>query len=282
MADTANLDRIVLDDFSSEFKQSRGKSVNYFHWHQCLELLYIQNGVGIVVVDEHNYTAKPGRLFVFPEGRIHKVMVENSDKNRYDRFIIHVDVTMLTEYIRPFHNNATLFTSVSASDAKVSIYDFYDASEKERFESILTSFLEIYNKNARKTETVALLMLNILEFLPKDIASQPTTKILTSSKIMKYIEERFTQKITLDGIAASLNVSSSYASRIFKNETGGTIQEYIMIKRIKHACELLEYSALSVAEIAQKSGFNHLTYFSKCFSEIMGESPLQYKKKITR
>lgn len=67
------LERITLDSQVMLFSRMCATSAIYYHWHQCVELLYISRGYGIVVVDNQHYTARPGRLFIFPPFRLHKV-----------------------------------------------------------------------------------------------------------------------------------------------------------------------------------------------------------------
>lgn len=278
MTDEALLDRISLDDFSTEFKRARGKSVNYYHWHQCLELLFIESGVGIVVVDNQKFTARPGRLFIFPQGKIHKVSVENSDSNHYKRTIIHVDTAIIAAYLRPFIQRYTLFREISSADARVSIYDLSQVQDKIMI--LFDEMAESYISSNSKSEMMALLLLNLLGFLSEGVYVRAGNSGLLSSRIMQQIEEGYTHKISLQQIAEKLGISESYASRTFRKETGGTIQEYLLIRRIKHACELLEHTSLSVAEVAQQSGFNHTTYFIKCFNEAVGCAPLKYKQRL--
>ncbi|WP_312384278.1 AraC family ligand binding domain-containing protein [Atlantibacter subterraneus] len=64
MEDSQQLERITLDGDAISMHRLRGSGVMYYHWHQCVEFLYISEGYGIVVVDNQHYTARPGRLFV--------------------------------------------------------------------------------------------------------------------------------------------------------------------------------------------------------------------------
>jgi mannose-6-phosphate isomerase-like protein (cupin superfamily) len=48
------------------FSRLFANTVRYHHWHQCLELLYVEEGFGVVMVDNRQYTMRPGRLFFFP------------------------------------------------------------------------------------------------------------------------------------------------------------------------------------------------------------------------
>ena len=90
MGETQLLERITLDRQAISFNRMYTTSAVYYHWHQCVELLYISSGYGIVVVDNQHYTARPGRLFIFPPFRLHKVQVDHSDKNPYHRTTMHM------------------------------------------------------------------------------------------------------------------------------------------------------------------------------------------------
>ncbi|GAS61474.1 right origin-binding protein [Salmonella enterica] len=100
-----------------------------------------------------------------------------------------------------------------------------------------------------------------------------------AARIMQWIEEHYQQKFSLDDLAADIGFSRSYTSRIFRQQTGGGIQEYILTRRIKKSCDLLRYSSLNVTEIAEHVGFTEMTYFITCFRKMMGQSPLQYRKQ---
>ncbi|TCV95216.1 AraC family transcriptional regulator [Biostraticola tofi] len=280
MTNTSLLDLIQYDDFYTEFRRVSGKSVDYYHWHQCLEVLYIESGVGLVVVDNQKFTLRPGRLFVFPQGKLHKVKVDNSTNNIYIRSIVHMDSAVVSSYLRPFSTSHKIFLEISSPEEKVSIYDLNEY--KDYMKGILDLFSQRYSNSTKKCDAIALLLLNIIEILPNGVHISAGKSGTLSSKIMNYIEEKYLSKISLEDIAAHLNVSGSYASRTFKKETGGTIQEYIIIRRIRHSCFLLEESDDSIAVIAEKSGFKYVTYFIKCFSEVTGLTPLRYKNSITR
>ncbi|HHG8775421.1 TPA: helix-turn-helix domain-containing protein, partial [Raoultella planticola] len=73
-------------------------------------------------------------------------------------------------------------------------------------------------------------------------------------------------------------LSRSYTSRIFRQQTGGSIHEYLLTRRIKRSCDLLRNTAISMDEIAAEVGFSEVTYFITCFRKMMGQTPLQYRK----
>lgn len=66
MAQTLNEERlelITLNDATASFSRLFANTVRYHHWHQCLEVLYVEEGFGVVIVDHKQYTMRPGRMF---------------------------------------------------------------------------------------------------------------------------------------------------------------------------------------------------------------------------
>lgn len=95
---------------------------------------------------------------------------------------------------------------------------------------------------------------------------------------IRYIDEYYTTQLTLNDIAASVNVSVSYLIRRFKNAIGLTPYQYIQKRRIEHAKVLLVNGA-TVSDACYKSGFSNCSYFISVFKEITGVTPKQYKEK---
>ncbi|QCT21190.1 AraC family transcriptional regulator [Jejubacter calystegiae] len=275
MTNTALLDLIHYDDLYTELRRVEGNSADYFHWHQCLEILYIESGVGLVIVDNQKFTARPGRLFIFPQNKLHKVKVDSDINNYYSRTIIHVDPEYIATFIRPFKSAWQLYSEMIADNAKVSIYDF--SANMVRISHLLDSLTENYEATS-KGEVIALFILNLLQLLPDGVFINSGSSGLLSSRMMHYVDQHFRSGITLEELASHLSLSGSHISRQFRKETGSTFQEYLIIRRIKYACYLLEQTELAVSEIALQSGFNYVTYFIKCFSQVTGTTPLRFKK----
>lgn len=85
------LELIALNDTVASFSRLFANTVRYHHWHQCLEILYVEEGFGVAIVDNRHYTMRPGRLFFFPPFTLHKVMVDEQAEAIYRRTIIHLD-----------------------------------------------------------------------------------------------------------------------------------------------------------------------------------------------
>ena len=96
-------------------------------------------------------------------------------------------------------------------------------------------------------------------------------------EVAAYLCEHAAEQITLTEVAAHFAVSPSHLSRVFHQETGFGIREYLIHYRIRQACELLLNSGLTVTEIADRCGFSDSNYFGDAFKKATGLSPREYK-----
>ena len=93
----------------------------------------------------------------------------------------------------------------------------------------------------------------------------------------EYIRKYYHQKICIPDIAEALGVSESHLSRIFKKETGESIQKYSMHMRIERAENLLKYSEASLTEISEYLCFSSQSHFRKVFKVYKNMTPKQYR-----
>lgn len=94
------------------------------------------------------------------------------------------------------------------------------------------------------------------------------------------IDSEISYNITTSSLAKEQKISASYLSSIFKKETGKTITEYINIKRVDMAKDLLKRTNLQVQTIAQHCGMMDMNYFSKVFKKYTGKTPKEYRESF--
>lgn len=95
-------------------------------------------------------------------------------------------------------------------------------------------------------------------------------------QIIKYLNENYTQDISLKKLSEEFHLNPSYVSYLIKNETGLTYSQYLTDLRIGKARRLLETTDLSLAEISEAVGFNDYFYFIKKFKKVVGVTPGHY------
>lgn len=101
-------------------------------------------------------------------------------------------------------------------------------------------------------------------------------------KIQEYLSEHYPEKITLEILAASQNISISQLKRIFKEHTGGSVITYLTALRIKEAKRLIQESSLNFSQIAVTVGYDNIYYFSTVFKKHTGMTLTEYSKSLRR
>lgn len=97
-------------------------------------------------------------------------------------------------------------------------------------------------------------------------------------KVMEYVKNNFSKKITLDDVARHVFLSKSYLSRIFKDETGISLSHYINKVRIEKSKLMLTDHSTSLVDVASLVGFEDQSYFTKVFKKMVGVSPKAYRE----
>ena len=95
--------------------------------------------------------------------------------------------------------------------------------------------------------------------------------------MMAFIHENYGNKVSLEEIAASANISTRECSRCFRRCIDSSPNEYLTQYRLREAIKLLVESDLSVLEISEVCGFSSASYFTKTFREAMRCTPKEYR-----
>ncbi|MGN0458373.1 MAG: helix-turn-helix domain-containing protein [Eubacterium sp.] len=96
--------------------------------------------------------------------------------------------------------------------------------------------------------------------------------------VKEYIAENLNERLTVNKLAELANMSASHFSRVFKQHTGFSPYDYILILRLNRAKYLLQVTDMTVASIAYEIGFNSESNFIYFFTENEGVSPGKFRK----
>lgn len=99
----------------------------------------------------------------------------------------------------------------------------------------------------------------------------------TAEEAMTYINEHFTEEISVPDLAAKAGLSHYYFIRAFKKETGFTPHEYLLNTRIATAQYLLKNTRLTIKDICYQTGFSCESIFCTAFKNRLGMTPTQYR-----
>lgn len=96
-------------------------------------------------------------------------------------------------------------------------------------------------------------------------------------KVKQIIMENLATELSREELAEQVYTSADHLAKLFKKETGISINEYITRKRIRLAQQLLASTDLNVVEISARAGFSYSSYFVKIFRNRVGMTPQQYR-----
>ncbi len=97
-------------------------------------------------------------------------------------------------------------------------------------------------------------------------------------KVLAYIRQHLSEKITLEDVAGEVYLSKSYLSKIFKEEMGCTFTNYVNTMRVDKSKQLLLTEGIDILDIAMLVGFDDQSYFTKVFKKLVGVSPGRFRE----
>ena len=96
--------------------------------------------------------------------------------------------------------------------------------------------------------------------------------------VTNYINEHFTENLTLEQAASLAGFSKYHFTRLFRQYAGTSFYKYLNQKRITHAKNLLLDPDLSVTDVAMQSGFTSISAFLRMFHLVTNCTPTEFRK----
>jgi len=153
----------------------------------------------------------------------------------------------------------------------------------EHIFSELYSVPESYKKGYLKVKILELLLvLSGIESQEASPASLSSTQASVAKMAATYLAQNLDSRITVADLAGMFHISQSHLQKAFKAVYGMPIFSYIRVLRMQAAAVKLISTDLSVLDIAGSFGYDNASKFSSAFKDVMGETPLEYRKNHRR
>ena len=142
------------------------------------------------------------------------------------------------------------------------------------------NFNHLYEANDLKS--ISACLRDDFGFLCDGLKSRPhKSEHSVVERIVQYLNENLHEDIGHDALAAKYRMHPGYLSRLFKQEMGETISEYLLRIRIEKAAQLMKEGHYKIGEISTMVGYSASSYFSIMFKKYTGYSPREYCQKVS-
>lgn len=122
-------------------------------------------------------------------------------------------------------------------------------------------------------------IISVFEKTYKEMDSDSGNKDkIVLARIKQYIDEHYSEEITLESMASMAFMNPYYFSSFFKKHTKQNFKQYVTEVRMRHAADMLSLTDLMVYEIAEKAGYNNARHFSDMFKKMYGKLPIDYRQ----
>lgn len=281
MTDIFKVDEIVTVQYFELGKNFNSKGEKHKHW----EFVYVDKGEMTAQADKEQYVLKQGDgIFHTPE-TFHKHSANH--KTAPNVFIISfVTASPQMEYFgnKIFHVPERLRFLISSMLSE----------GKNTFEM---PFNEVYLTNMRLKsdgvpggvqmlrtylEQFLILLLRVGNRVEEPVFfDRANIEGRMAEKITGEIEKNvYGSRITVSDICAMHGYSKAYISRVFKDNTGYTLTEYMSKVKIDEAKRLIRERGMNFTQISDALSFSNPLYFSRVFRRVTGMSPSEYKKSV--
>ena len=224
----------------------------YPHAHQRYQLTYVEQGYQYLHIDDRIYLIPQHHVVWIPSGQHHATTSTATDVNL--KVLLYKDIPK-----EAFYEQVHVFPAPTVLREMLHYASKWNRSveldvEKEQFlQAILVSLKYFCEENE-----------SLQIPIPSDLRLKP---------VCAYINKQYEVGLDLEELATLSTMSVRNLQRLFKQETGLTLQKYLQLIRILKSIELLDTKAFTLSEIAFKIGYKSLTAFRSSYLEIMKAYP---------
>ncbi|MBR2258245.1 MAG: helix-turn-helix transcriptional regulator [Blautia sp.] len=247
------------------------------HWHPSFELIMPVSNQYQVNCGKETFLLREGDVLIICPSVLHDIIAPETG----ERIIFQPNISALSiKELNLLVSMISPFVLITPEDYPM----IYEQIQKNMLE-----IKEEYFSHAPFSESrIYSLFLEILVLVgrnQKSFSGQNTAASHSRQReyaekflyISGFLEEHFTENISLEKMADLAGFSKYHFSRLFRQYTGSTFYRYINMKRIDYAKSLLINPSLSVIEIAFQSGFSSLSAFLRMFKQINNCTPTEFR-----
>ncbi len=259
-------------------KDTAGQELD-FHFHEFDKIVILISGSVDYLVEGASYKMQSGDIILVRHHMIHKAVIDVSVP--YERIIIYLD----SSYVDRFAPDMGLMECFARAEKSRFCLMRPTENEWELVKKQLTRLEESTEDEGFASEymrgtNLAQLMVQLNRIMQRDTDGKPESVEYNEkiADILSYINENISKELTVDELASRSYLSRYHFMRLFKNQTGYTVHNYIRQKRLTLAARLIR-EGMSASHAAAECGFTDYSAFHRAFTSTFGVSPGKIKKQ---
>lgn len=240
------------------------------HKHsERLEIIYVAQGKGTYIISGFTYSVKKGDLLIINSEQIHDEIADpQTGLNIYCCGVQGVRISGL----KP---NQLLPNDI----VPVIHLGEYESYISNIFLCMQQFVLKERDASADLCDALLSALIELIHqlYIPRKVPASDNDQFGSVQRVKLYIDNNFSNDITMECIAESLNMSVSYMAHSFRKLVGCSPGQYIIQRRIGEAQTLLSLTDSSITQISASVGYDNSNYFSTLFKKMTQLSPKQYR-----
>ena len=241
----------------------------YPHIHREFEFFVMTKGKGTVYIENEKFEIKAGDGLFINSEELHIGIKTNSEPAEFFAVVFAPEVFgslaidfIVQKYVEPVIKRKVSVPKKLDSNIIELLNKVHEQPGELKIKSLL---FDIWDQCLAKSEKSP---------------EMAKSKVLDEMKaVMEYMRNNYHKVISLDDMAAYINISKGYLCREFKKVVHLTPFEYLVRVRVDKSCDMLRNTLLPIGEISEQCGFNSFSYFTKIFREKVGCSPREYRNR---
>lgn len=237
------------------------------HWHEHIELHYVEQGTADVMLNQQQFSVGPGAFFIANSNELHSGVCTGGP---YYSYVIIFDIADLSPELAKTN---PLFRNLTYGDdyARDLIRRIFRELEGER-----TGYKQICRALVLEL-LVHLCREHVAQTLPERDSLKRKKDLERLNAVLCYIEEHYTERITNAQLAEMVCLSEDRFGHLFRDGVGRPPLQYINEMRLKKAMSLLRAGKYTVTEVADAVGFRDYNHFGRLFRRQYSCTPYEVK-----
>ena len=255
-----------------------------WHWHNAIELFYMESGELNYYTPHKNVLFSAGSAGMVNANVLHKTQVQMHTEDSVQ--LLHIfDPRLLAGTHGSLIDKKYISPIITASQIELIALSPEEPAQAAAIELIRAAFSlseDELGYEFRIREALSRIWIELFQMCAPLLQEKSQAKDAAADKVkgmMVYIHEHYAEKISVRELASSVFLSERECYRVFQNHLHMTPADYIRSYRIQIACQMLAESRVPITEVGISCGMDNSSYFGKVFREATGYTPRLYRRK---